>query len=57
MGHPVVAAAEKPQVGGFGRAAVGPMDEVVGVAPAGGNIAARVGAALVPLVEGAAQGG
>jgi hypothetical protein len=57
VGLAVVVSAEQAEVVGGGGSALGPVGEVVVVAPAGGNIAAGVGAVLVPLVEGPPEGG
>jgi hypothetical protein len=50
----VVVAAEEGEVVEVGGAAVGPVFEVVGVAPAGWAVAAGEGAAVVAGDEGAA---
>ena len=56
MGVPVVFAAQQPQVGRLGSATVGPVLDVMGVAPAGGDVTSGVSAALVSQVQGPAQG-
>jgi len=47
----VVASAAELEVGELGRAVVGPVDDVVGVAPVGGGGAAGFDAAAVADVE------
>ena len=56
VGQAVVSAAEELEVVGLSLASPGPVLNVVGVAPAGGHLAAGVGAVLVPLVEESAEG-
>jgi len=52
----VVVAAEQNGVGEFSGPAVGPVADVVSVAPAGGSVAAGEGAASVAQDEGSADG-
>ena len=54
VGGAVVAAAEECEVGEVGGACVGPVFDVVGVAPAVGSLASGALAVLVACVEGAA---
>src|SRR6266511_2565898 len=51
----VVSGAEEDGVVQVGGAAVGPVPQMVGVAPAGGQVAAGEGAARIPQGQGAAQ--
>src|SRR6266545_7732227 len=53
----VVSGAEEDGVVQVGGAAVGPVPQMVGVAPAGGQVAAGEGAARIPQGQGAAQRG
>src|SRR6266498_3038113 len=53
----VVAGAEQDGVEQVGGAAVGPVQQMVDVAPAGGQVAAGEGAALIAEDQGAAQRG
>src|SRR6266545_307155 len=53
----VVSGAEEDGVVQVGGAAVGPVPQMVGVAPAGGQVAAGEGAARIPQDQGAAQRG
>ena len=56
MGRGVMPAAEEPQVRQVGLAAVGPVDDVVGFAPAGGDVTSRVGAVGVSEFQRSAEG-
>ena len=55
MSSSMVPSAQQAQVAQSGWPAVGPVPDVVGVAPAGGHIAAGVGAVPIALVEGPPQ--
>src|SRR6478735_9316803 len=55
--HVVVMGAEQGSVVGSGGAAAGPVGDVVGLAPGGGDGALREGAALVPGGDGLADVG
>lgn len=57
VGLAVVSSTKQTQIGGFGAAPIGPMSDVVGVAPAGGDVAARVGAAAVAQLQRPPQRG
>jgi len=57
VGVAVVSSTKEPQVGHLGLPPIGPVLDVVGIAPAGGDLTAGVGAVAVPKVQGFAESG
>ena len=57
VGHAVVPATEETEVAETGGSSVRPVGDVMGVAPAVGSVASRVGATPIPGDQGAADGG
>jgi hypothetical protein len=56
MGVPMVSSAQQAKVVDLGSSAVGPVLDVMSIAPAGRDLAAGMGAVLIALFEGPAEG-